>query len=135
MMMTLKPQATFDNIVKHTESCCGRSTCSTPIPGGVNSERECRMGSRVIETEVEPSEFSPEECQSFNAQTGSAVCAVCHRCPAIFMCDSCEQNICESCTGRSSMLPLSRFCSDECKSEAETAAEQIRDSDPHAQRR
>ena len=135
MTITLKSKYTLYNIDKHIGQWRSHSACRTLTPGGVDSQRERRTGSRVIETEVGSVQFSSEECQRFNAQTESAACAVCHRCPAAFMCDSCEQRICASCTLRSSLLPLSCFCSDECKSEAETAADHVQESDPYARYR
>lgn len=130
MTITLKSQYTLHNIDEHVESPRGCGTRSTLIRGGVDSQRECRKGSSLIETEV----FSLQEDQGFSVQR-RAICAVCHRRPAAFICDSCEQKICESCTLHSSLLPLSRFCSEECKSEAETAADHVRESDPYTQQR
>lgn len=123
MMAKFKFQNTLINICKHAKP--------RRIPDALNSER---MSSHVIEAEFGPSDFS-EEPRSLNAQNGTTLCAVCHRWPAAFVCDSCEQNICDSCTLRSSLLPLSRFCSDDCKNEAETATDHVRHSDPYTQRR
>ena len=63
----------------------------------------------------------------------SDICPVCRERPAAFICDSCERRVCELCLVPSSLLPLSRFCSDECREQAELAAEQARQSDAYAQ--
>ena len=65
----------------------------------------------------------------------STPCAICHRSPAVYTCDSCERDVCESCLVRSPLFPLSCFCSEECISDADLAAEHARDSDPYAQHR
>ena len=58
-------------------------------------------------------------------------CAVCEERPAAHLCDSCDRGMCDFCLVLSSLLPLSRFCSEECRDQAELAAEQARESDPY----
>jgi len=63
----------------------------------------------------------------------SDICPICRERPAAFTCDSCERRACDSCLVPSSLLPRSRFCCDECRDEAELAAEQVRQSDAYGQ--
>jgi len=77
------------------------------------------------------------ESPSVSSQHGARVqvdklCVVCHERPAAHLCDSCDRGICDSCLVVSSLMPLSRFCSEECRHQAELAAEQTRQSDPYA---
>lgn len=44
-------------------------------------------------------------------------------------CESCDRRFCGRCEVVSELLPLSFFCSSECRDEAELAAEQARQSD------
>lgn len=54
---------------------------------------------------------------------------VCGERLACHHCDTCERRLCQACVLPSLALPLSRFCSTECRDEAELAAEQARQTD------
>ena len=59
------------------------------------------------------------------------LCAVCTERLAHHNCDACDRRICKACVVASDVLPLSRFCSCECRDEAELAAEEVRQSDAY----
>jgi len=50
-------------------------------------------------------------------------CDLCGAAAGRESCDTCESRLCQSCRVRSDILPLSCFCSSECRDEAELAAE------------
>lgn len=93
------------------------------------------MTSDLIETNSSVLQPSAVSLQFPGAAQANAVCAVCRRRPAAYVCDNCERKVCDLCLVQSSLLPLSRFCSEECRGEAELAAEQARQSDPYARSR
>ena len=57
------------------------------------------------------------------------ICAICGERLAHKTCESCERRMCNACVVLSVILPLSFFCSEECRDQAELAAEQARQSD------
>jgi hypothetical protein len=57
------------------------------------------------------------------------ICGICGERLAYKTCESCEQRMCNACAIFSTILPLSFFCSEECRDEAELAAQQARQTD------
>lgn len=60
------------------------------------------------------------------------LCVACAERLAHHSCDTCEKRICNACVVLSLTLTVSFFCSDECREEAELAAEQARATDTYA---
>ena len=78
---------------------------------------------------VEGLEIPPaSESGAASARPGQDVCVICSG-PAEKNCEGCDRGFCNRCEVLSELLPLSRFCSSECRDEAELAAEQARQSD------
>jgi len=59
------------------------------------------------------------------------LCTVCAERLAHHNCDACDRRVCKACMVASDILPLSCFCSIECRDEAELAAEEVRQSDAY----
>jgi len=59
------------------------------------------------------------------------LCTACSERLAHHNCDACDRRVCKACVVASDVLPLSRFCSSECRDEAELAAEEVRQSDAY----
>ena len=75
----------------------------------------------------------PGSCEINRAAERLAdLCTACGERLAHHSCDACDKRICNVCVVDSDILPLSRFCSSECRNEAELAAEEVRQSDNYA---
>ena len=59
------------------------------------------------------------------------ICGICGERLAHKSCESCDRRMCNACAIFSMILPLSFFCSEDCRDEAELAAEQTRQSDAY----
>jgi len=68
---------------------------------------------------------------SRTAERLADLCTVCSERLAHHNCDACDRRVCRACVVASDILPLSRFCSSECRDEAELAAEEVRQSDAY----
>ena len=60
------------------------------------------------------------------------LCGACEKRLAHLNCDSCDRRICLACVMAAPSLPLSSFCSAQCRDEAELAAEEARHTDAYA---
>lgn len=60
------------------------------------------------------------------------LCVACRERLAHKNCDTCDGRICNVCVVPGNCLPLSSFCSSECRDEAELAAENARQADIYA---
>ena len=58
-------------------------------------------------------------------------CDLCGASGCCECCDTCESRLCQGCRVQSEVLPLSCFCSSECRDEAELAAEAARETDAY----
>ncbi|HEY6253602.1 MAG TPA: hypothetical protein VI685_26895 [Candidatus Angelobacter sp.] len=95
-------------------------TCSLPA--------NC-VDSASAETAV-PAPICPQT--SATARRIADVCTVCGQRLAHRNCDACDRRICRTCVVTGTSLPLSCFCSSECRDEAELAAEDVRQTDAYA---
>lgn len=60
------------------------------------------------------------------------LCLACEQRLAHSNCDSCDRRICRACIVTAPSLPLSLFCSTQCRDDAELAAEEARQTDTYA---
>ena len=91
-----------------------------------------KLISEVIEENVIPAVGREKGLQICQVAARTAdICGICGERLAHKTCESCERRMCNACAVSSTILPLSFFCSEDCRDEAELAAEQARETDAY----